>query len=342
MTPVEFERRYGPTWDRLDSLLGWLGSGRARMTDNNWNAEAIPPLYREVCHHLALARDRGYPAFMIARLNGLVQRTHQVLYRPRTRFWTLAWYYFSVEFPGLLRANRGVMLLSTAAFALPLFILGFLVYFLPEMIYSVMGPGEVINMERMYNPAGKVIGRERAGDSDFLMFGFYIRNNIGVSFQCFASGLLVGVGSLFYLVLNGLQIGAVSGYLTQIGYGETFWSFVCGHGSFELTAIVISGGAGLKLGFALLAPGSLTRRAALVKAAREAARIMYGVVVMLVIAAFIEAFWSSSRWISVEVKYSVAAVLWAMVLYYCLFQGRARQSALAHGPSSASTQQGSA
>ncbi len=326
MTPVEFERRYGPTWDRLDALLGWLNAGKARITDNKWSAEAVPPLYREVCHHLALARDRGYPAFMIARLNGLVQRTHQVLYRPRTRFWSLAWRYFSIEFPGLLRANRGVMLLATAAFALPLVIVGLLVYVMPEMIYSVMGPGEVGNMERMYNPAGKVIGRERAGDSDFYMFGFYIRNNIGVSFQCFASGLLVGVGSLFYLVLNGLQIGAVSGYLTQIGYGETFWSFVCGHGSFELTAIVISGGAGLKLGFALLAPGPLTRRAALVVAARESARIMYGVVVMLVIAAFIEAFWSSSRWIPVEIKYSVAALLWALVLYYCVFQGRPRAS----------------
>jgi uncharacterized membrane protein SpoIIM required for sporulation len=324
MTPIEFERRYAPTWDRLDALLGWMDAKKAKVPDKHWNAEAIPPLYREVCHHLALARDRGYPAYMVARLNALVQRAHQLLYRPRTRFWTLAWRYFSIEFPSLLRANRGVMLAATAAFALPMLIMGILVWFQSELIYSVMSPGAVDGMEKMYNPAGSVIGRERAGDSDFLMFGFYIRNNIGVSFQCFASGLLLGVGSLFYLIFNGIQIGAVSGYLTQLGYGETFWSFVCGHGSFELTAIVISGGAGLKLGFALLAPGALTRRAALVVAAREAARIMYGVVIMLVIAAFIEAFWSSSRWIPNEVKYGVAALLWALVLYYCIFQGRPR------------------
>lgn len=327
MTPVEFERRYAPTWDRLESLLAWLDNRKARSPDAQWNVEAIPPLYREACHHLALARDRGYPAYLVARLNGLVQRAHQVLYRPRTRFWTLAWRYFSLDLPSLLRANRGFMLVAAAAFALPLVIMGLLVFFQAELIYSLMPPGAVAGMERMYNPAGEVIGRQRPGDSDFLMFGFYIRNNIGVSFQCFASGLLLGVGSLFYLILNGLQIGGVSGYLTQLGYGETFWSFVCGHGSFELTAIVISGGCGLKMGFALLAPGPLTRRAALVAAARESARIMYGVVVMLVIAAFIEAFWSSSRWISNEVKYGMAAVLWALVLYYCIFQGRPRGAA---------------
>ncbi|MDX2217549.1 MAG: stage II sporulation protein M [Burkholderiales bacterium] len=327
MTPVEFERRYAPTWDRLEALLGGLDNQKARASAAQWTAEAIPPLYREACHHLALARDRGYPAYLVTRLNGLVQRTHQVLYRPRTRFWTLAWRYFSLDLPALLRANSGFMLVAAAAFALPLVIMGLLVFLQAELIYSLMPPGAVAEMERMYNPAGEIIGRQRPGDSDFLMFGFYIRNNIGVSFQCFASGLLLGVGSLFYLVLNGLQIGGVSGYLTHLGYGETFWSFVCGHGSFELTAIVISGGCGLKMGFALLAPGPLTRRAALVAAAREAARIMYGVVVMLVIAAFIEAFWSSSRWIPNEVKYGMAALLWTLVLYYCIFQGRPRGAA---------------
>lgn len=331
MTPIEFERRYAPAWERLETLLGRLDGGNVKRDagapHGSRSADAIPPLYREVCHHLALARDRGYPSYLVVRLNGLVQRAHQVLYRPRTRFWTLAWRFFSLEFPALLRANRAFMAASTAAFALPLVIMGLLVYQLPELVYSLMPPGAVAGMERMYNPAGEIIGRQRPGDSDFLMFGFYIRNNIGVSFQCFASGLLLGVGSLFYLVLNGLQIGAVSGYLTQLGYGETFWSFVCGHGSFELTAIVISGGAGLKMGFALLAPGPLTRRAALVAAAREAAKIMYGVVIMLVIAAFIEAFWSSSRWIPNEVKYGVAMFLWALVLYYCIFQGRPRGAA---------------
>src|SRR5260221_540451 len=98
--------------------------------------------------------------------------------------------------------------------------------------FSVFDPQNVSEFERMYNPAGKVIGRERAADTDFVMLGFYIKNNIGISFQVFASGIVFGVGSLFYLVMNGIFMGAVAGYLTHLGYTSTFWSFVCGHGAF--------------------------------------------------------------------------------------------------------------
>ena len=60
-----------------------------------------------------------------------------------------------------------------------------------------------------------------------------------------AAGLLFGLGSVLFLIFNGLIIGAICGHLTEIGYGQTFWSFVIGHGAFELTAIALAGAAGL-------------------------------------------------------------------------------------------------
>jgi uncharacterized membrane protein SpoIIM required for sporulation len=104
--------------------------------------------------------------------------------------------------------------------------------------------------------------------------------------------------------------------------GETFWSFVATHSSFELTAIVLSGAAGLKLGHSLLAPGRRTRRQSLVQAARECVVIVYGVAAMLVVAAAIEAFWSSAIWLPNAVKYGVAAVCWIVVVIYLSVQGR--------------------
>ncbi len=155
-----------------------------------------------------------------------------------------------------------------------------------------------------------------------MMFGFYIRNNVGIAFQCFASGLAAGLGSIFFLVYNGAMFGAVAGYLTERGLGDTFYSFVVTHGAFELTAIVLSGAAGLKLGHSLLAPGRRTRRQSLVHAARECVVIVYGVTAMLVVAAAVEAFWSSAAWVPNAVKYGVAAVCWLGVFAYLALQGR--------------------
>jgi uncharacterized membrane protein SpoIIM required for sporulation len=174
----------------------------------------------------------------------------------------------------------------------------------------------------MYSTHAESIGRQRGAETDVAMFGFYIFNNVSVAFRCFASGLAAGIGSLFYLAYNGILLGVVAGYLTERGMAATFFSFVVTHSAFELTAIVLSGAAGLSIGHSLLAPGRQTRTQSLVAAARESIVVVYGCVGMLIIAAAFEAFWSSAKWIPELVKYSVAAVCWSGVFIYLTWQGR--------------------
>jgi len=155
------------------------------------------------------------------------------------------------------------------------------------------------------------------------MFGFYIWNNVRIGFQTFAGGLLFGVGSVWFLGANGVIIGAVAGYLTQVGYGDTFWSFVAGHSAPELLAIVLSGAAGMKMGLALISPGGVSRKAALMAAAKPAVRLMYGAAMMFVFAAFVEAFWSPLRSFPLEVKVAAGLAGWALALAYFTLAGRA-------------------
>jgi uncharacterized membrane protein SpoIIM required for sporulation len=132
------------------------------------------------------------------------------------------------------------------------------------------------------------------------------------------------VGSAWFLGANGVIIGAVAGYLTQAGFGETFWSFVAGHSALELTAIVLSGAAGFKLGLAVIAPGNLSRKAALIAAAKPAVRIMYGAAMMFLAAAFVEAFWSPITEVPFNVKIAVGAAAWVVLLAYFALAGRGR------------------
>ena len=155
-----------------------------------------------------------------------------------------------------------------------------------------------------------------------MMFGYYIRNNIGVSFQCFAGGLFAGLGSLFFLAYNGAFAGALAGYLTERGMSATFFSFVATHSAFELTAIVLSGAAGLRIGHALLAPGRLRDGPRWCGRPRTRPSCCTASSRMLVVAAVVEAFWSSARWLPPAVKYAVAAICWTAVILYLTRQGR--------------------
>ena len=142
-----------------------------------------------------------------------------------------------------------------------------LLQFFPDFVHYLLSPRQIANFHEMYDPANRRIGMREA-DTSMLMFGYYIWNNVRIGFQTFAGGMLAGVGSAFFLGANGVIIGAVAGYLTQVGYTETFWSFVAGHSSLELLAIVLSGAAGFKLGLAIIAPGNLSRKSALMAAAQ--------------------------------------------------------------------------
>ena len=164
------------------------------------------------------------------------------------------------------------------------------------------------------------IGRE-AG-TDVGMFGFYIFNNISIGLRTFAAGLLAGIGSIFMMVYNGVLFGAIAGHLQNVGLGPYLWRFVVGHGSFELTAIVLAGGAGLRLGLDFIAPGQRSRVDALIHAGKRGARLCLGIALMLLIAAFIEAFWSSMATLPATLMYSVAGVLWTLVFAWLAFGGR--------------------
>ncbi|MFK3797668.1 MULTISPECIES: stage II sporulation protein M [unclassified Pseudomonas] len=325
MKQREFEQRHQADWTRFAERLVILESSR-RL---NEAGKGFTEDYRQICRHLALAQERGYSSHLVDPLQQLAMRGHQQLYRHRSQLVARLLSFVLADFPRLVRAEWRLVAFSGVLFFGSLFIMGVLVHGYPDLIYSVVSPAEVSEMEGMYDPAARRLGQsaERASSTDWLMFGYYIMHNIGIAFQTFASGLLFGLGSLFFLLFNGLMIGAVAGHLTNVGFGETFWPFVVGHGSFELTAIALAGAAGLKLGWALLAPGPLRRGEALRVAAQTSVRLMGGVILFLMIAAFIEAYWSSMTWPQPVTKYLVGATLWLLVGAYLIFAGRT-----AHAP----------
>jgi uncharacterized membrane protein SpoIIM required for sporulation len=330
MKQQTFENLYTDTWSQMEQVL-LATEKKSRLPWKKTTTDGqLPELYRRICHHLSLAQERRYSSYLVARLNDLVLRGHQQLYQRRSRFFHQLIQFLVYTFPHQLRQNQAYFWVACALFYGPTAILFALIQLQPELVYSVFDHGAVSNFENMYDPSSDHFGKDRSAQSDMKMFGFYIQNNITVGFQTFATGLFLGLGSIFYLVYNGVIFGAVAAHLVNINYHTTFFPFVIAHGSFELTAIVIAGAAGLMLGHAIIAPKQQTRADALKTMGLKSLNLLYGVILMLIIAAFFEAFWSSNAALPLSVKYTVGFLLWLMVIGYFVFAGKSKTSGAKH------------
>ncbi|WP_163833085.1 stage II sporulation protein M [Spartinivicinus ruber] len=316
MKQETFENRYQHDWQAFEVILEQLEKRQATSVTQ------FSSHYRRICHYLALAKSRTYSPQLQAKLENMVLRGHQQLYTRKTQFLYNSIQFILLKFPALLRENGHFFWLATALFYLPGLVMFFAIQWDPNLVYTIMNPHQVTEYESMYDPTLRRIGRDRQSDTDIMMFGFYIWNNIGVAFKTFAGGILVTVGSLFFMLFNGLFFGAFASHIVNVGYQNTFFPFVIGHGAFELTAITIAGAAGIKMGYSLLAPGNLSRLDALKQSAKVAIQLLLGAAFMLVIAAFVEAFWSSSTLLTPTLKYGIGALFWLLVAGYLGLGGK--------------------
>ncbi|MDD7985621.1 stage II sporulation protein M [Lentisphaera marina] len=315
-----FEDKNRDFWKLLEDLFKKKIKRDDELNDN------FPAMYRSLCRQLAVARGRNYSPILIQYLEELVASGHQRLYGRRGGAEMKIIRYFQRDFPRMVRKEWKLILFSHVLFYLPLVSIALLIQYYPDLAHMLL-PSEMLSqMEESYDPANGHFEEVRPASQDFMMWGYYILNNVGIDFRCFAGGLFAGVGSIFFMIYNGVAIGGVAGHITHVGYGETFWPFVCGHSAPELTAAVFSGACGMKLGFSFIMPGLKSRLQSLKDCAADAMTLLWGTAFMTFLAAFIEAFWSSSPLIPVNVKYWVAACMWLGMILYFLFMGRRRGS----------------
>ena len=285
-------------------------------------AQDLPRRFREICADLALASHRMYRSTTLDRLNHLVIRGYKILYRSRSGGGERFVRFVARDFPAAVRADWRLFWLCSLMFWLPFFSMLWIAKVDLDWVRAMLGPEQMASMEQMYGSGEDQIAafREEFG-SNFAMFGFYIWNNIGIDFRIFAGGVIGGLGTMFYLIFNGLHIGAAAGYATYACDPQAFWTFVAGHSAPELIGMIVAGMAGMKLGVGVLRPGRMSRGKSLAAAAKRSLPLVYGAGGMTLLAASIEGFWSAQAWEPV-VKYSFGGVMWALHVGYFCFLGR--------------------
>jgi uncharacterized membrane protein SpoIIM required for sporulation len=300
------------------------------MRERAWR---FPQDFRELSQDLNTARAHGFDPALIERLNRMVLEGQQRLYDCRTFSLKPVLTFITRTFPRQVRANwRGLAAASLIFYGLALFF-AFLCIRFPEAAYQVLPDYTAESLEEMYNPQSSHFLTPRGVTGDADMFGYYIYNNISIAFRTFAGGILGGVGSLFFLAYNALVLGAAAGHIVNLGFGETFFSFIIGHSSFELTAIIFSAQAGLLLGYRFFALRGLSRGASLRRAGREALPIISGAALLLVAAAAVEAFWSPRFQAGAVIHYVLGGLGWVLLILYFALAGRGKAAGPEDGAS---------
>ncbi|HTV07110.1 MAG TPA: stage II sporulation protein M [Acidobacteriaceae bacterium] len=302
------------SWNRLDLLTRQVEQNGLRVLTGAELRE-FGLLYRQIAADLSAVRGDRAAGTLEAYLNGLLSRAHNRIYSGhKTGFGTIA-NFMAWEYPRIFRRMFRYVLVSFLVFAAGLALGTLLTLARPEFMHLFLGPQMLSTIEHRKMWTQSIVSVKPQASSVIMT------NNIGVSFMAFAGGITAGILTLWLMFSNGLEIGVIATACSQAHMLKDLLNFVAAHSALELPSIFIAGGAGLRIAAGLLFPGVLRRRDSLELAAREAVRLLAGVVPLLVVAGLLEAFLSPSG-APFGVKLAVGGALFTGLCVWLVEGGR--------------------
>ena len=300
-----------PYWDRLGALIAQSDAagpmGLARLSRAELRELAL--LYRQVAADLSVLRKDSTSRVYAQHVNELLARAHHIIYSGRKTNAVTLFRFLRDEYPVIFQRQLGFVLASLAVTVGWGIIGAVITGARPEFMRHFLGPAMIATMERHEMWTKSVVSIKPLASSAIMT------NNLSVSFVTFAGGIIFGLGTFWVLLFNGMMLGVIGEACHHYGMSVALWSFVAPHGSLELPAIIIAGGAGFRLGHAMLFPGALRWRDSVARGGVDAARLVSGIIPMLVIAGTLEGFFSPSSE-PVALKFTVGGMLFTLLLLW--------------------------
>jgi uncharacterized membrane protein SpoIIM required for sporulation len=319
MDPNHLYQIHQPDWKALSDLLDRAEREIRQLSPAEINN--LGRLYRVATSDLALAQ-RDFPRHAVAvYLNQLVARGHAVIYRSEPLVTNRIKEFIVAGFPRVYREILPFTLTASLLFWVPALLAMAAIWVQPDASRWLLSPAAQSLREKVEEGVmwTEIPVEERPYTSTFIM-----RNNIQVAFMAFAGGMTAGLYTVWIMAMNGLMLGGLTGLTAHYGLGWDLWNFVIGHGVIELSVIMMAGGAGLMLGWAIIHPELLRRLDALKVAANKAVKLVIGCVPLLMIAGAIEGFISPATNIPGPVKWAVGLGSGVLLYGYLLGAGRRR------------------
>jgi uncharacterized membrane protein SpoIIM required for sporulation len=295
-----------PHWDRLSVLLSRTDKdGLSSLSRSELQEMAL--LYRQVAGDLSVLRRDETARTYSDHVNQLLARAHHIVYSRQKTTWLTLFRFLKDEYPVIFQRQLPYVAMSLLVMMSWAVLGAALTLARPEFMRHYVGPAMIATMEQHKMWTDSIVGVAPKETSHIMT------NNLSVSFVAFAGGITFGIITFAMLFNNGMMLGVIAAACHQYGMSVPLWSFIAPHGSLELPAIIIAGGAGLRIGKAMLFPGGYRWKESVAKGGIEATRLVSGVIPMLVVAGCLEGFFSPSH-APVWLKFTVGALLFTLLM----------------------------
>jgi len=292
--------------------------------------DEIAERFIKITDDLAYAKTFYPKSKTTTYLNGLASKLHQSIYKNKSeksnRFIT----YWKFELPLLFKTYQRQLLYSFIFFLI-FCLMGVLsAKYDPNFLRLLLGP-EYVDMTNDNIAKGDPFGVYKS-QNEFTMFFYIGANNIFVSFVMFVSGIIFSVGSVYYMLQNGLMLGSFEYYFFSKGLGAQSILVIWIHGTIEISSLIIAGAAGLVLGNSFLFPRTYTRLDSIKKGAKDGIKIVLGLVPLFIIADFFESFVTRHTgmpvWLSITI---LASSLYFIIWYVIIYPNKLYKNLTLHG-----------
>lgn len=288
------------------------------------NTTANPDLFAdrfiELTDDLAFAKTFFPSSKTTVYLNGLASRFHQKIYRNKKESSSRIIDFWRFELPLLFRQYQTLLLYSFLIFMVFCFIGALSARYDASFLNLILGD-DYVNMTNENIEKGDPFGVYKQNGRGIMFMAIAI-NNIKVSFLAFAFGIFFSVGTSLILMQNGLMLGSFQYFFFAKGLGLKSVLVIFLHGTLEISAIVIAGCAGLVLGNSLLFPKTFSRWDSLLKGGKDGIKIVFGLVPIFIMAAFIEGFFTRYTQMPVWLSASVLLLSLSLIVYYFILYPR--------------------
>jgi uncharacterized membrane protein SpoIIM required for sporulation len=273
-----FVLAHRPTWDRLEQLV------KRRRQLTGAEVDELVDLYQRVSTHLSMVRSASSDTVLVGKLSGLVARARAVVTGAHAPLWSEFARFWTVSFPVVVyRAWRWWLGVAIAFFAVTT-VVALWVHGNPDVQATIGTPSEI----------DQLVNQDFAsyyGEHPAASFALQVwTNNFWVAFQCIGSAVLLGLPVPYVLYQNAMNLGVNAGLMFGAGKGDVFLGLITPHGLLELSAVLLAGAVGMRLGWTAVSPGDRSRAQALAEQGRAVVSVAVGLVLVLLAAGLIEAF----------------------------------------------------